>query len=112
MTAPKTGDGMYSGMLYQLTGPAFNSVPFPPLGSPGGAVATAVGSGTLTFADANNGSFAYTVNGIHQTKSITREVFGAVPTCIYSAQPDFALATNYPGLMVGCTCGCGSRVED
>jgi Domain of unknown function (DUF4185) len=98
MTAAKTGNGVYSGTLYQLTGPAFDSVPFPPLGSPGGAVATAVGSGTLTFADANNGSFAYAVNGIHQTKSITREVFGAVPTCIYSAQPDFALATNYQDL--------------
>ena len=98
MTAAKIGNGVYSGTLYQLTGPAFNSVPFPPLGSPGGPVATAVGSGTLTFADANNGSFAYTVNGITQSKPITREVFAAVPTCIYGAQPDFAVATNYQDL--------------
>jgi hypothetical protein len=98
MTATKTGNGMYSGTLYQLTGPPFNSVPFPPIGSPGGAVAAAVGSGTLTFSDANNGSFAYAVNGISQTKAITREVFGTVPACIYGAQPDFALATNYQDL--------------
>ena len=35
-----------------------------------------MGTGTLTFSDANNGSFAYTVKGISQTKAITREVFG------------------------------------
>jgi hypothetical protein len=99
MTAPKIGNGAYSGTLFQLTGPAFNSVPFPPLGTPGGAVATAVGSGTLTFADANNGSFTYTVNGIPpQIKSITRQVFGPLPICTYSAQPNLAMATNYQDL--------------
>ncbi|HWZ72214.1 MAG TPA: hypothetical protein VN326_12185 [Casimicrobiaceae bacterium] len=98
MTAPKTGNGVYSGTFYRLSGPAFNTIPFPPLGSPGGAVATAVGSGTLTFSDANNGSFAYTINGIAQTKPITRQIFGAVPICIYGAAPDFALAYNYQDL--------------
>ena len=32
--------------------------------------------GGLTFADGNRGTFAYTVNGIAQTKAITRQVFG------------------------------------
>ena len=36
---------------------------------------TAVGTATLSFSDGNNASFAYTVNGISQTKAITREVF-------------------------------------
>jgi len=98
MTALKTANGVYSGTFYRLSGPPFNSTPFPPLGSPGGAMATAIGSGTLTFSDANNGSFAYTVNGISQAKSITRQIFGAVPACIYGAQPDFAPVHNYQDL--------------
>ena len=35
---------------------------------------TAVGTATFTFADGNTGTFDYTVNGITQTKAITREV--------------------------------------
>ena len=34
-----------------------------------------VGTAGLTFADGNRGTFAYTVNGIAQTKAITRQVF-------------------------------------
>jgi hypothetical protein len=98
MTAPKTTSGVYSGTFYRLSGPAFSTVPFPSLGSPGGATAIAVGSGTLTFSDANNGSFAYTINGSAQTKPITRQIFGAPPICFYSAQPSLALADNYQDL--------------
>jgi hypothetical protein len=35
---------------------------------------------TLTFADGNNATFAYTVNGIAQNKAITREVFSGSGT--------------------------------
>ncbi len=38
-------------------------------------VATAVGTATFTFTDGNTGTFDYTVNGVTQTKAITREVF-------------------------------------
>ncbi len=65
------GGGVYSGTLYQTRGPAFSAVPF----SPAAVTATAVGSGNLTFSDANNGTFAYVVNGFTQTKAITRQVF-------------------------------------
>jgi hypothetical protein len=34
-----------------------------------------VGTATLSFANGNAGSFAYTVNGVAQTKAITRQVF-------------------------------------
>jgi hypothetical protein len=99
MSATKTANGVYTGTLYQLTGgPAFDAIPFPPLGSPGGAVGTAVGTGTLAFADANSGTFAYTVNSITQTKAITREDFGPRPTCIFGAQSNLAQATNYQDL--------------
>ena len=94
MTANKTGDARYSGTLYQTQGPAFNAVPF----SPGAVTVSAVGTGTLTFSDSSNGSFAYTVSGISQTKAITRQVFGSQPACSFGNQPNLALATNYQGL--------------
>jgi len=50
------------------------------------------------FTDTDNGTFAYTVNGISQTKAITREVFGPLPSCTFGAQPNLALATNYQDL--------------
>ena len=98
MTATKTGNATYTGTLFQLTGPAFDAVPFPPLGSPGGATGTVAGTGTLSFIDSNNASFLYTVNDISQTKAVTRQIFGTLPTCTYSAQPNLALATNYQDL--------------
>ena len=93
MTAPKTAPNAYSGTLYTTTGPAFNAVPF----SPAQVTAAAVGVGTLTFSDANNGNFAYTVNGIAQNKAITRQVFGTLPTCT-TATGSVAAATNYQDL--------------
>jgi hypothetical protein len=39
-----------------------------------------VGTATFTFNDGNDASFAYTVNGISQTKAITRQVFQAPGT--------------------------------
>jgi len=94
MTANKMADGVYAGTFYQTNGPAFDAVPF----SPAAVTRTAVGTGTLSFSDANNGTFAYTVIGITQTKPITRQVFGPVPTCIYGSQPNLALATNFQDL--------------
>ncbi|HEY8850785.1 MAG TPA: choice-of-anchor D domain-containing protein [Gemmatimonadaceae bacterium] len=98
MSAIRTAPNSYTGALFAATGPAFDSVPFPPIGSPGGATGATVGTGTLTFSDADTGSFVYTVNGISQTKLITRESFGALPACTFGAQPDLALATNYQDL--------------
>ena len=76
MSATRIAHRIYAGTLFQGTGPAFDALPFPALGSPGGATGAPVGSGTLTFADLDNGTFAYTINGITQTKAITRETFG------------------------------------
>ena len=94
MTANKTAESTYTGTLIQTHGPAFNAVPF----SPAAVTATAVGSGTLTFSDGNTGNFTYTVNGISQTKAITRQVFATPPTCTFGTQPDLTLATNYQDL--------------
>src|SRR3984893_2495385 len=96
MTANKTGTNpdIYTGQLLETRGPAFSAVPFPPVGSPGGATGAGVGTATLSFSDVNRATFNYIVNGTQQIKSLTRQVFGRLPTCAYGAQPDFAAATN------------------
>ena len=101
MTATKSTDATYTGTLYQTRGPAFNAVPFD-----NAAVSRdAVGTGTLTFADANNAEFAFTVNGTSLTKTITRQVFGPLPTCVFAAGSDLALATNYQDLWFAAPAG-------
>jgi hypothetical protein len=94
MTAPNSGGSTFAGTLYQANGPAFDAVPF----NSTQVVGTPVGTGTLTFADANNGTFVYTVNGVSRTKNITREVFGVLPTCNFNLLNDLATATNYQDL--------------
>lgn len=63
----------WTGDIFQTRGPAFSAVPW----DPAQVTATRVGTGTLRFTDANNGSFAYNVNGIGQTKEITRQLYAS-----------------------------------
>jgi len=91
MTANRTGDSVFSGTLYETHGPALNATPF----NPNAVSYAAVGGGTLTFSDANNATFAYTVNGITHTKAITLMVFGTPPVCTSGTQANLATATNY-----------------
>jgi hypothetical protein len=72
----KTGPGIYSGSLFRTTGPAFSAMPW----TSSQVALTPVGTGTFTFSDASNGTFAYTVNGISQTKPITRQVYSSPAT--------------------------------
>ena len=75
----KVGDATYSGTLYRTTGPGFDS----PAWNPQQVVNTPAGSATLSFSDASNGTFTYTVDGVTQSKPITRTVFAnPVPTCV------------------------------
>ena len=91
-TAP---DGnAYGGTIYADSGPPFSDFA-------GVASATAVGRGTLTFTNVDNGTFAYTVNGVSQAKAITRFNLGtgAPATCFYSAvTPNLVGAKNYQDL--------------
>jgi uncharacterized delta-60 repeat protein len=98
MTAAKTADKTYAGSLYQVNGPEFDAAPFPPVGQLGGATGSIVGEATLTFGDENNAVFAYAVNGIAQTKPITRQAFGLLPKCTFGTTTNLALATNYQDL--------------
>ncbi len=94
LAARTNGGNVYAGKINVDHGPPFNNFV-------GAGVPTEVGSGTLTFVDASNGSFSYTVNGVMQTKAITRFDLGdgPQPACIYStATPNLAAATNYQDL--------------
>ncbi len=72
--ATKTAPNTYSGNVYTATGPSFDAAVY----DPSTVVGTQVGTATLTFSDGANGTFQYTVNGVTQSKAITRQVFGSV----------------------------------
>ena len=72
----KTATGVYTGDLQRTSGPAFSAVPFNPLL----VTRTTVGSAAFTFSDANNGTFAYTLDGITQSKPITRYIYSSPTT--------------------------------
>ncbi len=81
----RAADGFYSGPVSTVAGPAFNSVPW-------GAVAeTEIGSATVSFADGNHASFAYTVNDTTDSRMITRQVF--VPPGTVCTSPSVPTAT-------------------
>ena len=61
---------VYTGPVYKTTGPYFGA----PFDSRKLSI-TQVGTGTLTFTDHNNGTFAYTVEGNSAEKPITRLSF-------------------------------------
>ena len=48
---------------------------------------TAVGTATVTFTDGANGTFTYTLNGVSQTKTLTRFVFRAPGGCVNRRAP-------------------------
>ena len=92
MSAFNAGGNTFAGTLYEGQGPAFNAKPF----DPRLVTYREVGTGTLTFSDSDSGSFAYVVNGVAQTKIITRQKFAnPVPVCTFGATSDLASATNY-----------------
>jgi hypothetical protein len=74
----RVGNATWSGTLYRTNGPAFDKLPW----NPSQVAYTQVGTATFSFTDASNGSFAYTVNGISQSKPITRYAFASPATCL------------------------------
>jgi hypothetical protein len=90
-TSARTGE-TYTGALYRTTGPAFNATPWNTLQ----VVPAQMGTATFTFSDSNTGTFAYTVNGVTQSKPIIRQVFSTVPTCVVAET--FAPSSNYSDL--------------
>jgi hypothetical protein len=71
----KTAPNTYTGELFTTTGPAYNAV-----WAGRSATLTSVGSATFTFGNANNGMMATVVNGLSQSKPITRLAFSSPST--------------------------------
>jgi hypothetical protein len=63
---------VYGGSVSTVKGVPFDASPW----DTSKIVETQVGTMQITFADGNNAVIDYTVNGIHQTKNATRQVFG------------------------------------
>ncbi len=84
----RVSEGVYSGDLFRTTGPRFDLTPWA-----GTVAVTPVGRATFTFTDSNNGTFAYTLNGITQSKPITKQQFDELPACIvgvpHTATPNY-----------------------
>ena len=75
---PQSSGGNFSGPLYTVKGPAFNSSPW----DASKIATTNVGTMTLHFTSGTAGSLTYTVNGSTVTKSIQRQTFSSpLPLC-------------------------------
>ncbi|MGZ5113866.1 MAG: hypothetical protein ACXWHC_16945 [Usitatibacter sp.] len=90
-----SGSGVFTGTLYQTTGPAFSAVWNAP------AVATSVGTMTFTFSSAVTGTLTYSINNTTVTKAITRNTF----------RPN-NLTGGYAGGMVGIASSCSASVDN
>jgi len=71
-----TTAGTYAGKLYRTTGAPFNASPW----NPASVAVIEVGAGSFAFSSTNAGIFSYTVDGISQSKVITRQVYSAPTT--------------------------------
>ena len=72
----RVGDNVYSGTLYRTRGPAFSATPWDPTQ----VHPTDVGAATLAFSGEDEGLFAYILDGVSQSKPITRQVFASPPS--------------------------------
>jgi hypothetical protein len=98
IVAHKTGANVYAGSVSSFTGLPFDTMPY----TANANAKTPVGTATITFDDDGKSAiFAYTVNGFTQSKQIVPQQFAPgvpLPTCVWGAQPDLTLATNYQDL--------------
>ena len=93
-TMNKTSPGTYSGDLYTTAGARFDAF------DPAKVTPTKAGTATLTFADANSGTFNYVIGAVNQTKTITHQVFGTMPACTFGTVADLSSADQLPGSLV------------
>lgn len=84
------GDGSYRGEVFRFTGKPFNQIS----GSQAFNQSTAVGTATLRFTGTTALDFSYTVDGITQSKALTRFTFGTEPVCTFT-NGSRATASNY-----------------
>ncbi|MBK7658589.1 MAG: hypothetical protein IPJ28_05320 [Betaproteobacteria bacterium] len=70
------GTDRWSGALYRLTGPRFDTAPWTAV------TPREVGTMSVDFTEGNAGTLSYTINGISVSKSIERQAFAPLrPEC-------------------------------
>ncbi len=90
-----TANNTYSGNVFRANGSPFGLVPYDSTRF----APTQVGNATNAFANANNGSITYTVNGVTQTKAITKFIYSdPVPTCAAAGANPYTGAASYQDL--------------
>ena len=67
----RIGSHSYAGTLYRTRGPAIDAKPW----DPSQVTLAAVGNASFDFWSEDEGSFAYTLDGVSDSKPITRQVF-------------------------------------
>jgi DNA-binding beta-propeller fold protein YncE len=72
----RTGNGTYAGTLYRTFGPPLGAAPW----DASRVTRLPAGSIAFSFSDAGNGTVTYTLDGVTQSKPITRQVFAAPAT--------------------------------
>lgn len=75
----RVGERVYSGELYRTAGPAFSAQPF----DPSRVSFIAVGTIKVSFDDAGHGTLTYSVNGVTQSKPISRYVYATPVTACF-----------------------------
>jgi hypothetical protein len=75
-SATRTTGNNFVGGLFRTSGPAFSSTTW----DASKVKVTQVGTATLAFSDATNGTFTTTMNGNAMSKAITRQVFATPVT--------------------------------
>lgn len=90
--AAKQPDGSYTGEVFRFTGKPFNQI----TGAQAFNQSTPVGTASLRFGASNALSFSYTIEGITQTKNLSRFAFSAAPepVCTFTGGSRSS-ATNY-----------------
>src|SRR5450631_2669911 len=82
MTAQQVSLGVFAGTLVETWGTPVTTTPFD---SNDVRLVTNPGEATLTFTSATSGTFATRMGSVNQTKAITLQTFGPVPTCTWGA---------------------------
>ncbi len=71
----KTGDGIYTGILYQSSGPSYSTVIY----DPAKFSLKEIGNATFSFSDAHHGTLKFTANGWSIAKKIERLTYANLP---------------------------------
>jgi hypothetical protein len=92
LIAMKRAEGTYTGDVYSTIGPSFQSSTF----NTSSVTPTLVGVGSIAIADADHVTVDFSETG--STRTLARQQFGVLPTCIFGQVADLTKVTNYTDL--------------